>query len=270
MIKLFRNIRKNLLKEGKTSKYLKYAIGEIVLVVIGILIALSINNWNSNRIKQKKEAVYLSNIQRDLEEQLISIEQQMAFEFEINQAAKPIIIYYKAHHEFKVDSTFTATIGKLSARMTFVKNNPTYIELLSSGNIDIISNDGLKNELIKYYQEMERIEKVINKNNNLFTDAVFVPEMLKLTEIQSTDLYERKMFQGLLSDIPAEISTDIVSLNEANLEAITRSNLQIPEKQLLMINAINFRYQLAILHYRYLNKQKIKTQELLTKLKEDD
>ncbi|MCB0465121.1 MAG: hypothetical protein KDC78_05515 [Aequorivita sp.] len=49
MIKLFRNIRKNLLKEGKTTNYLKYAIGEIILVVIGILIALSINNWNQNR-----------------------------------------------------------------------------------------------------------------------------------------------------------------------------------------------------------------------------
>jgi hypothetical protein len=53
MIKFFRNIRQNLLNEsppagpaGKTSKYLKYAIGEIVLVVVGILIALSINNWN--------------------------------------------------------------------------------------------------------------------------------------------------------------------------------------------------------------------------------
>ncbi len=46
MIKFFRNIRKTLLTEGKTSKYFKYAIGEIVLVVIGILIALQINNWN--------------------------------------------------------------------------------------------------------------------------------------------------------------------------------------------------------------------------------
>lgn len=49
MIKFFRNIRRQLLGEGKTGRYLKYAIGEIVLVVIGILIALSINNWNENR-----------------------------------------------------------------------------------------------------------------------------------------------------------------------------------------------------------------------------
>ncbi|NNF86407.1 MAG: hypothetical protein HKO48_02830, partial [Nitrosopumilus sp.] len=49
MIKFFRRIRKDLMETGKTSKYLKYAIGEIILVVIGILIALQINNWNENR-----------------------------------------------------------------------------------------------------------------------------------------------------------------------------------------------------------------------------
>jgi len=49
MIKLFRKIRYNLMEQNKTGKYLKYAIGEIILVVIGILIALSINNWNENR-----------------------------------------------------------------------------------------------------------------------------------------------------------------------------------------------------------------------------
>jgi hypothetical protein len=54
MIKFFRTIRKNFLKEGKTINYFKYAIGEIVLVVVGILIALQINNWNENR-KSKKE-----------------------------------------------------------------------------------------------------------------------------------------------------------------------------------------------------------------------
>lgn len=49
MIKFFRKIRKNMIKENRTSKYLVYAIGEIVLVVIGILIALQVNNWNEER-----------------------------------------------------------------------------------------------------------------------------------------------------------------------------------------------------------------------------
>ena len=59
MIKFFRKIRQNLLSEGKTGKYLKYAIGEIVLVVIGILIALQINNWNEKRLeKQTLKNIY--------------------------------------------------------------------------------------------------------------------------------------------------------------------------------------------------------------------
>jgi len=55
MLKFFRKIRKDLLSDGKTGKYLKYAIGEIVLVVIGILIALQINNWNENRKDARME-----------------------------------------------------------------------------------------------------------------------------------------------------------------------------------------------------------------------
>ncbi len=59
MIKFYRKIRQNLLSEGKTGKYLKYAIGEIILVVIGILIALSINNWNEKRLqKQALKNIY--------------------------------------------------------------------------------------------------------------------------------------------------------------------------------------------------------------------
>jgi len=66
MIKLFRNIRKNLLNEGKTSKYFKYAIGEILLVVIGILIALNINTWNEERKEKAIVVNVLQNIRYDL------------------------------------------------------------------------------------------------------------------------------------------------------------------------------------------------------------
>ena len=58
MLKFFRKIRQNLLSEGKTGKYIKYAFGEIILVVIGILIALQINTWNEDyKSKRKKEAI---------------------------------------------------------------------------------------------------------------------------------------------------------------------------------------------------------------------
>lgn len=66
MIKFFRKIRQDLLSKGKTKQYIKYAIGEIVLVVIGILIALSINNWNEKR--QQKQ--YLNDIYTIIAEDL--------------------------------------------------------------------------------------------------------------------------------------------------------------------------------------------------------
>jgi hypothetical protein len=66
MIKFFRRIRQKLLSENNFSRYLLYAIGEIFLVVIGILIALSINNWNENRKHDNAEKVFLSGIKSDL------------------------------------------------------------------------------------------------------------------------------------------------------------------------------------------------------------
>ncbi|MGK0413278.1 MAG: hypothetical protein ACJA1B_001481 [Polaribacter sp.] len=89
MIKLFRNIRKNLLAEGKTTKYFKYAIGEIVLVVIGILIALSISNWNENR-KQKET---LHSIYQIIKEDItIDIAEINAFINEYDSIRKPAFL----------------------------------------------------------------------------------------------------------------------------------------------------------------------------------
>lgn len=72
MIKRFRNIRHTLLNEGKTSRYLKYAIGEIVLVVIGILIALQINNWNEDRKENLNLRAIYSNLLFDLKADSVS------------------------------------------------------------------------------------------------------------------------------------------------------------------------------------------------------
>ena len=66
MIKFFRKIRQSLLTENKFSKYLLYAIGEIILVVIGILIALQINNWNDNRKSRIKIDQILKNVREEL------------------------------------------------------------------------------------------------------------------------------------------------------------------------------------------------------------
>ena len=266
MIAIFRNIRKKLAAENKVSAYLRYAVGEIVLVVIGILIALQINNWNSNRIKKNKELVYLINIKRDLAEQIGSINDQMNIELNISETAKPLLEYYKKHHQFQVDSSFTSAIGSLTSRRTFVKINPTYTELISSGNVDIISDTKFKGDLIEYYQELERLELIINKNNNLFTDAVFIPGVIRLSELQSSTAYDELLHSKILSQNGQDTIANYVHLNESNLKAITASQLKNPENQLTMINLINYRYLLANLHSALLMIQKDKTQMLIDEL----
>ncbi|RPA68537.1 hypothetical protein EF405_08100 [Cyclobacteriaceae bacterium YHN15] len=74
MIKFFRKIRQKLLKENRVTRYLVYALGEIVLVVIGILIALSINTWNENRKDRAMEANYLKGISENLEGNISELE----------------------------------------------------------------------------------------------------------------------------------------------------------------------------------------------------
>ena len=73
MIKFFRRIRYNLMEQNKTSKYFKYAIGEIVLVVIGILIALQINNWSEKNKLRTTETKILNELKIALERDLLNI-----------------------------------------------------------------------------------------------------------------------------------------------------------------------------------------------------
>ena len=79
MLKIFRNIRRKLLSENKTGKYLKYAIGEIVLVVIGILIALSINNWNENKKTNANIKNLLVALTNDLKQDTLLIYERLPF-----------------------------------------------------------------------------------------------------------------------------------------------------------------------------------------------
>ena len=137
MIKFFRHLRKSLLMEHSATqrtspalRYFKYAIGEILLVVIGILIALSINNWNTNRINNIREASYLVNLERDLNNQITAINTQMDFEAEVADYCKLALEPYNKSNKLIIDSTFAVAMGVITSRRTFLNPNPTYSELI--------------------------------------------------------------------------------------------------------------------------------------------
>lgn len=100
MIKIFRKIRQKLLSENKFSKYLIYAIGEIILVVIGILIALQINNWNEKQKNETKTRLLFSEILQDIENDIKAIDDINLFIDNKDSIAKIIL-----DDEYKIDKT---------------------------------------------------------------------------------------------------------------------------------------------------------------------
>jgi len=151
MIKFFRKIRQNLLMENKTGKYFKYAIGEIVLVVIGILIALSINNWNEKR----KDNIIEKQI---LDEMLISLKSDNeTFEMLENRlmekdSAIQKILNLREQDELPFGKSFGGLIGTARQTIRFTYDKSPYENLVALG-INKMSNKELVKAINKYYTQ---------------------------------------------------------------------------------------------------------------------
>ena len=165
MIKFFRKIRKKLLTENKFGKYLLYATGEIILVVIGILIALQINTWNQNSMNKQTEIKYLESIKFDLIEQnnILSglINDQDKYKYNAEKALNLMIS--ETYHN-RLDSLYSFLLGCTSTR-TFSIIGATYEDLNSTGNFQLIKNEKLKQQIIKMYTLLYEEDKISAKNN---------------------------------------------------------------------------------------------------------
>ncbi|APG59860.1 DUF6090 family protein [Christiangramia salexigens] len=146
MIKFFRKIRQQLLAENKFSKYLLYAIGEIILVVIGILIALQINNSNELNKQRAKEVRFLKNLKSDLIFEETELERYTKIRESIVNSAQIALEHFngKPVENIQMFNYHTFNVG---IWQEFQRNNNTFLELINSGNLTIISNDSVKNGL---------------------------------------------------------------------------------------------------------------------------
>ena len=150
MLSFLRKIRKSIIDSGSARKYLLYAIGEIALVVIGILIALQINNWNQKRIETKKEIFHLenilSNLQDDLDNQIIPC---------IKMTERQINAFYLLKSGFYEDNSISNdSIRQLFFHMLgqwdLILTTVAFDNLKSSG-MDIVSNDSITTEILTLY-----------------------------------------------------------------------------------------------------------------------
>ncbi len=147
MLKFFRGIRQKLLSENKFSKYLLYAIGEILLVVIGILIALNINNKNELKQHRAKELHYLKNIKTDLVLNIAQLDTYISSRETAIISANEVIAHYEGKPITDLKEFSRHTVNIYTWRK-FSQINNTFQELINSGNLALISNDSIKNTLL--------------------------------------------------------------------------------------------------------------------------
>ena len=213
---LFRNIRRQLASENKFQKYFRYAIGEIVLVVIGILIALSINNWNENRKERNKELIYLNNIKEDIKLNIASLEVFIVTRDETVNSVAIVLEYFNGKQ--KIDhNTFNFHNINILEWYPFVQHSNTYEELMNSGKFAIISNKSIKNELQ-------------NIQSNF--------EMILFIENEMQQDYERYLYQPYfnLVDLDTALKNYTDQLN--NKETTTIEKLDKDEIELLLKNKL--------------------------------
>ncbi|TRZ41626.1 DUF6090 family protein [Robertkochia solimangrovi] len=161
----FNKIRHKMLQEGKTGKYLKYAAGEIILVVIGILIALQVNNWNENRKQQKVKRSYTSSIINDFKKDSAALQSL------ITQLERDSLVFNSFTQRLLSSKSNTDTIVKMFRyefpryiRPDYSFNNTTLVNLI--GNNTVSYPDDIRES----FAALIKIQKDFERTNNIFID----------------------------------------------------------------------------------------------------
>lgn len=151
MISFLRRIRRKLANENKFLQYFSYALGEVVLVVIGILIALQINNWNEEKKLNKTEHILLSQILKSLNSDLGRT--KVIYEYRALRKRSGIddLLNNLNQEELPHDSILRPSFWNMTLTLSFNYDKGAY-ESLKSHGLDIIRNDSLRQRIIRLYE----------------------------------------------------------------------------------------------------------------------
>ncbi|WP_343485905.1 DUF6090 family protein [Allomuricauda sp. d1] len=204
MIKFFRNIRKRLLSEGKTAQYIKYAIGEIVLVVIGILIALKINNWNEARKNSNKEKAILKELHNEFKANLTQFEEAKNVHQKSFQAAEIVIRNLNRPETPESQDSLREYGSKVFSNITFNPSNGVVQSLISSGDFQLIQNDSLRRHLVSWRETLDDYTEEEVALKNFWTDKVepyFMEngDFLNPFNIKNFELLKDPLFRNMIA-----------------------------------------------------------------------
>ena len=155
MLKFFRQIRQRLIRENRFSKYLLYAIGEVVLIVIGIWIALQLNNWNSERLDQIESNKYLAKLEQEMGALISYYNDQKIFRLSDHQKALDALKFIESCGEKKeYEDSFMQTMVSHQILSKYGEIRNTYEEMIAVGAFSAIPDKELKSKIFFAFNEL--------------------------------------------------------------------------------------------------------------------
>ena len=238
MIKFFRKIRQNLLAENKFSKYLIYAIGEIVLVVIGILIALQINNWNEQRKQNNLEESTLIELKANLLADITDFQADINGYSSAANSCSIVIDFIDG--KIPYNDSLNLHLGKIRIQGVFSPTKVAYDNLKLSG-IKLISNDSLRNTISNLYEvQYKYVEGYLGAEYQLDNQVLgeyYKKEMEEYSPykyakpVDYKSLIKNQVFRNLLMHRKMKIEDWIKNLYETNIRK-ARGVIELIDREL--------------------------------------
>ena len=256
MLKFFRHIRHNLLSENKFSKYLLYAVGEIILVVIGILLALQINNWNQQRIEDKKEIELLIDLKDEFKNNLTELEESIIINKKVTQSCISLTNIIRSNSVNKKSEDVDKLLIAIGNFNSFDAKTGVSSEIVNSGKLSILKNEALRIQLNNWLTFIIDCEEDIlfrsdNYTINLMpflmkrfplangelTKKLPIDKNNKLQTYQEKSPFEVNLSQKDLMEFENQIwhhkhNQDYVAINELNLKDFILTSIDMIEKEL--------------------------------------
>ncbi len=240
MLKFFRIVRKKLIEERQVGNYLFYALGEILLVVIGILLALQINTWNQDRINRNNEQDYLKQLLIELKADSLTLhQQQLRFENNLPIIASFLEVLNESDNQKSFNQAFRNYLNKVWGATYFNSNNATFEEMKSSAKLGIIADKQLRNNIVTLYNNLKLTEKVFESTSS-FIEPIdrklsFEYGFAKYLELQApmfdnyiseNEVFEIKKLKPLLESNAANWhwnSMDLLPVIQAQLNELRKT-----------------------------------------------
>jgi hypothetical protein len=173
MIPFFRKIRKKMADDNKPTQYARYAIGEIVLVVIGILIALQINNWNEEMIEKRKEQSVLIGLHETFSNNLYNLKMVMEGSRTAFDSSKKLLTLIGPNASDYTSTEVDSLISDMINYSTYDPSTGTIDDIINSGKLNIIQNQELKANISNWSGMLEDANKdILILNNHIFNVLV--------------------------------------------------------------------------------------------------